>query len=360
MPSANDGLRFGIIGASSQVGAALAFHLRHFTNHVPKCFVRSDFSRNALRVFDIDCETLGNQRSPSKQQLLGLDVVLDFRYPAGQPSAIANDIKVNLSDVIHAVPKKCIFINVSSIMATGMGGGDRFVKHFFFPRTTYGYFKRQSERLTRSFGRYHDIKVFNFRLGQVHGFNQSVNAVFRQAFETETVVRVNAVASNLANVIFINNLSDSIESCVIGRVEPNLYTLVTCPQWTLHDLFCYYQKRYNFKTPVEFNAVNGLTDGNIKNRVFSVLRPFRPWLEQSILLRFPSLAIKLKGMYRTTELVKQFSDYSTESIVGTQIQGEPPTKLIQQGSSSVEDILKVELAMEELYMDFISRARLLR
>jgi len=177
----SNSLKVAIFGASSQVGSSVAFYLKHFTAHQPFCFIRSKYSAVFFEMADIT--TIAADISDTallREHLKDMDIVLDFTFPAGQVFQIPKLIAQNFESIISAMPAKAAFVHMSSIMAYGMPSEEKQLRSYTFPRASYGYTKREAEKNANKTGAKYGIKVFNFRLGQVHGFLQSVSSSFRE------------------------------------------------------------------------------------------------------------------------------------------------------------------------------------
>src|SRR6185437_438139 len=163
----------GILGASSQVGSSVALYLKKFPGVRVICFIRSDYSKIFFELFGIEYRKLEDTVSPADFE--PLDVILDFRYPAVQMHQILNRSREDIRKTLAAMRPGTTYFYMSSIMAYGMPDEKKWIAHYRFPRSSYAYIKRALEKFTVREGRKKGIRIYNYRLGQVHGFLQSVN-----------------------------------------------------------------------------------------------------------------------------------------------------------------------------------------
>ena len=121
------------------------------------------------------------------------------------------------------------------------------------------YIKRTIEKFTTAQGKERGIRVYNFRLGQVHGFLQSVNGSFRKKLSESDLAVLDGNPDDPVNIIFIHPLCEAIVHCIEGRHRPGLYTLVSNPQWTLQELYEYYLNYYAVYN--NLRQISGVTPG---------------------------------------------------------------------------------------------------
>ena len=234
-------MKIGIIGASSQVGSSLAFYFKHFTTVEPVCFIRSSYSSVSFDIASVEYR-LKDSSNWAKEEFDGFDAVIDCSYPGGQLYEIGDSIKKQLRTIMPLLKPGTSFIYMSTIMAFGMPDSFKQVKNFTVPRSTYAYLKRKAEKEVRQLSEKHLIDGYNFRLGQVHGFLQSVNSSYREKLSMNKEVKLDGTAAGLVNIIFIPTLAEAIIKAATKKIVPGLYSLVNSPQWNLSQLYEYYKQ----------------------------------------------------------------------------------------------------------------------
>lgn len=343
-------MKIGIIGASSQVGSSLAFYLKHFSGAEPVCFIRSGYSRVFFEMAGLTYVTTDIKDSNAlRQAFSSLDGVIDCTYPSGQLYEIPESIRENLKAIISALPENSFFIYMSTIMAFGMPTGFRTVKHFTIPQTTYSFIKRKAENITDTLCAKFNVRGYNFRLGQVHGFLQSVNGSYREKFRYGDVIRVNGKPDDLVNVIFIPTLAEAILKAAGDQIKPGLYSLVNEPQWTLQQLHDFYFSYYEYGNAVVFDSAGktGIRQST-KKFIANHVRKWRPLLESYILLKREELYKKVKGRFRVSEMAGS-AYVKSETYTDFHLIGRNPGKLISGMHCSVTQVIEKEKQMEEKY-----------
>lgn len=343
-------VKIGIIGASSQTGSSVAWFLQKFPEIQVVCFIRSSYSRIFFDLMNITCESLDvNNAEEARQKLGALDVVLDFGYPAGQLHEILSRSKDSIGKTIAAMKKGGSYFYMSSIMAYGMPDNDHQLRHFSIPRTPYAYIKRTIEKFTFAQGRKHGVNIYNFRLGQVHGFLQSVNGSFRKKLSETNIALLDGNKEDPVNIIFIYPLCEAIVQCAKGEHKPGLYTLVSTPQWTLEQLYRYYTDYYNLPTDLAYapRTVKKARVGLVQ-RCINLARPYRSVLETYLLMRVPSLAVKLKGSFRQSELLSGGPGANREYL-DANLLGTPTVPTISGLTTDPASIKRIEKEYEERY-----------
>jgi nucleoside-diphosphate-sugar epimerase len=344
--------RIGILGASSQTGSSVAFFLRKFPDMEVTCFIRSSYSKVFFEFTGISYQYIDtNDKADLLQKLGAIDVVLDFGYPTGQLHEILDRSKGNIRKVLEVMKKGSLYFYMSSIMAYGMPENEKWINHYRLPRTSYSYIKRSIEKFTFSSGKKAGIKVYNFRLGQVHGFLQSVNGSFRKKLSDTDIALVDGKADDPANIIFIYPLCEAIVQCIQGRHPAGLYTLVASPNWKLKELYDYYIHYYDLPAHVEyFPKETKKEKGGLVQRGLSLAKPYRSLLETYVLMQFPGLAVRLKGGFRRQELLQQrASVISRLDYIDYNLLGIPSVASIPGLATTPGEVLKMEKEMEESY-----------
>ena len=350
----------GIIGASSQVGASVALFLQKEKSVSVTCYVRSSYSEVFFELQGIDCRQIDLRDDAGLREKIGsMDVILDFGYPAGQLHEILGRSKDNIGQLLRVMKKGSAYFYMSSIMAYGMPENEKWIGHYRIPRTSYAYIKRSIEKFTIREGKKQGIRVYNFRLGQVHGFLQSVNGSFRKKLSDSVVAKIDGRPDDPANIIFIHPLCEAIMECAAGKHPPGLYTLVASPQWTLQELYDYYVRYY--KLPVRLVFCPAATKKKKKGFLqmgIDLAKPYRSLLETYVLMRFPSLAVRLKGGFRQSQLSQQQgSSLDGLEYIDFNLLGTPPFRMIAGLTTAPEKVFGIEKECEEHYNALIKAGR---
>lgn len=343
----------GILGASSQVGSSVALYLKKFPGVRVICFIRSDYSKIFFELFDIEYRKLEERDEAAlKTALEPLDVILDFRYPAVQMHQILTRSKQDIGAALAAMRPGATYFYMSSIMAYGMPDNKKWIAHYRFPRTSYSYIKRELEKFTVQEGRQKAIRIYNYRLGQVHGFLQSVNGSFRKKLGETNVALIDGNPDDPVNIIFIYPLCEAILSCVKGIHPPGLYTLVSEPQWTLFQLYDYYNRQYcHGSLSLEFHpAAEGSPRRSPLQRMIDIARPYRALVETYLLMKLPSLAVTMKGKFRQGQLSGgKDRVYTDMEYIDFNLLGTPPLRRIEGLTADPGTILEMEKELEAYY-----------
>lgn len=348
-------MRIGIIGASSQVGSSLAFFFKKFTTEQITCFIRSSYSDIFFDILEIPYKQINiNNKKELKEILKDFDVIVDFTYPTGQIYSIPQTIKNNIANIISSMPTDSVYIYMSSIMAFGMPSDRKYVKDFFISRTAYGYIKRLAEKATKKFGKRYHVRTYNFRLGQVHGFLQSVNSSFREKLTQEKVAYIDGNPYELTNTIFISSIASAIIKCTKNIEVPGTYTLVSNPQWTLEELYNYYRDYYNINTFIEFIPAEAAPKKlSIRKFIFNILKSFRYLLEIYVLMKLPFVSLKVKGKYREKTVRDIISEKDAVKYIDFNFLGSTPDEKISEIDSEKHTIFNIERECDAFYNEII-------
>ncbi|HTL07866.1 MAG TPA: NAD(P)-dependent oxidoreductase [Chitinophagaceae bacterium] len=352
-------MRIGIIGGSSQVGASLALYFKMYTEHEVVAFVRSSYSRVFFDLCQLETQAinLGNNASLS-ESLASLDLIIDCSYPAGQLHSILPSIRKNVQAVLAAMPAKAVFVYMSSIMAYGMPDGQVKIAHYRLPRTAYAFIKRRAESYIEQVSRKFNKTAYSFRLGQVHGFLQSVNESFKEKLAAHSTAYITGSPDDLTNTIFISSLGDAILKCGNRELSPGVYTLVSQPQWTLKELYGYYLSMYNIDTDLVFMPISK----NVKRKslfpagLMAFLKKHRPLLETYILMQLPKMAVKFKGRFRQSEVYRVVNERADQPSIDFNLLGKPGLQTVTGISSDVQEVTRYEKEMELFYTASLNKA----
>ncbi|MDB5223201.1 MAG: hypothetical protein JWN83_1868 [Chitinophagaceae bacterium] len=342
-------MRIAIIGASSQVGSSLALYFKQNTDVVPVCFIRSTYSVVFFETSEIEYRII-NRDEWLKTDFADIDAVVDCTYPSGQLYEIERLVKTQLQSLFKILPPQIIFIYLSTIMAFGMPDKFKYVKYFFIPRSTYAYLKRRAEVTVRRLSQQYKISGYNFRLGQVHGFLQSVNASYREKFSMNKTIFIDGHPTDLTNIIFISNLAQAIIVAAKKNISPGTYSLVNKPQWTLSQLYKYYQEYYSLQNDILFtNYVKRSLKQRLSGLIISNLKNYRSLLETFFLIRNEKLYAKIKGRYRFLEVKRSITMQKRKVYTDFHILGKNPGKIIDDLQYSPNEVFISEKLMEKRY-----------
>lgn len=344
-------MRIGIIGASSQVGSSLAMHLSLHKGIVPICFVRSEYPAVFFEVVGVEYRLIDFTDIPKlTMQLADLELIIDCSYPSGQLYQIGKEIKKQLTAILGAMPSGIPFIYCSTIMAFGMPDGQKYVKNYWLPRSTYAYIKRIAERTVKNLSAKYSFPAFIFRLGQVHGFLQSVNESYREKLFMNKTIKLEGKPGDLVNIIFIESLAVAVIKAGSKQIEHGTYSLVNYPQWTLQQLYDHYIVYYSFQNKIQFTG--GASSGNHSSAMSSLLESankMRPLFETLILLRIPKLYIKVKGKYRIMNVRRMGGTAVPPDYIDFHLLGINPGRLIEGLDSDPKAVLLKEKETENYY-----------
>lgn len=344
-------MKIGIIGASSQVGSSLALHLKEHPGIVPVCFIRSaypavffDISGIEYRVIDLHNQTA------LKRDFEDINLFIDCSYPSGQLYEIADEIKRQLKIFFAAMPAEASFIYCSTIMAFGMPDGQKQVKNYFIPLSTYAHLKRIAEKTVNRIANQYNISAFIFRLGQVHGFLQSVNTSYREKLSMNKTITLDGNPTDLVNIIFIETLAEAVIRVGLKEMATGSYSLVNYPQWTLKQLYDYYISCYSLENKVQFiKDIKSSTKRSGYKISLAPLKKYRALLETFFLIRNKKIYIKVKGKYRRMNVRHSVNVNTKSDYTDFHLLGKNPGLLINGLSSEPHYILNKEKNIEKSY-----------
>lgn len=343
-------MKIGIIGASSQVGSSVAIYLKLMGFDNATCFVRSKYSNVLFQMFNIPFEQIDyNNKQQLSQTLQQYDLIADFTYPAGQLFEIPKLIEKNTEAIISCMKPNSAYVYMSSIMAYGTPIEDNYISNYIIPRSSYAFIKRKAEATIKKYCSKHNIKPYLFRLGQVHGFLQSVSHSYKKNLSKDNEYLVNGTANDATNTIFISTLCEALINCAEGKAAPGLYTLVSEPQWTLQHLYEYYTSQYNYNCQIKFSPFPAAAKNKtIKDRIKDIAKRNRALIENYILINRPALMIKMKGNYRITELKAAVANKAIQSK-DYNLLGKPAHASVAKANADYNTIKEIEQKIETAY-----------
>ena len=325
------------------------------------CLIRSAYSRVFFELFGLRYEYL-QTGSPEqiREQLGRFDVVLDFAYPAGQLHEILEQSRENISNTLSAMRKGSKYFYMSSIMAYGMPDDQKWIGHYRVPRTSYSYIKREIEKHCLQEGNRCGISIYNFRLGQVHGFLQSVSASFRKKLSLAGTAVLDGRPSDKVNIIFIHSLCAAILDCAKGLHAPGLYTLVNTPQWTLEELYQYYLQFYRMDASLQFRPSELMSKPkrSLARYAIELAKPHRALLETYVLMKAPKFYIRMKGRFRQDAFSVLTPEDSQQPYLDYNLLGTPPLQTISGPEAGFEQTMTIERETADYYHSILSAASL--
>lgn len=256
-------MKVGIVGANSQVGTELTvlFAERDDVSVVP--IVRNRLGTHFLRHLGIDCEIADvTDDADADRALADLDVVVvaAFAWQYSQEGFEARGArKTNEGIVRNAVehaPGDAHVVYFSSQAAYG----DEINAPQYTDWSLYTREKRNAERILAETCSAEDKRGYAFRLGFVHGVNQSRTDALRTGLSEHSHVYVVTDPEKSSNVIHTVTLRDAILQCGDGRVSPGVYSLVNEPQWTWREVCEFYSPEavtLHYRPPGESSGLFG-------------------------------------------------------------------------------------------------------
>lgn len=344
-------MKIGIIGASSQVGSSLALHLKEHTGIIPVCFIRSVYPAIFFEISGIEYRILDTNNPVGLKKIFSdIDLFVDCGYPSGQLYEITKQIKAQLNNLFAAMPRGASFIYCSTIMAFGMPDQQKKVKNYIIPRSTYAYLKRIAEKTVRNLSGKNSIDGFIFRLGQVHGFLQSVNGSYREKLSMNKTITVEGNPGDLVNIIFIETLAEAVIRAGTKKIPAGTYSLVNFPQWTLKQLYDHYTVYYSLQNEVRY--ITGFTQPAKSPRYkisLGSLKKYRALPETFFLTRSKNIYIKVKGKYRLMNIKRSINESSTAEYSDFHLLGQNPGKMLIDLPCKPQYIFDKEKEMDSLY-----------
>ncbi len=351
-------MKIGIIGGNSQVGSSVAYYFKKYTDVDVICFVRSSYSKIFFELHKIPFNSIDlNNKADLKEKLKDCNAVIDFTLPSGELYSISKTIDEILENIISGLSEKQVYIYMSSIMAYGMPPREKNIKSYFLPQSSYAFIKRKAEKKCLQWGKKYGVKTYNFRLGQVHGFLQSVNSSFREKLTQNPVAYFDGNESDVTNTVFINSIAESIIRFSKGNENQGTYTLISNPQWTLKQLYEFYIEFYGIPVTLKF-IPKPENKRNLRNSILSILKKYRPILETYILMKLPSLSFKVKGKYRENEIrLLKNERVSNPEYIDYNLLGKPDRQIIDEVNTDYSIVFNLEKDMEKNYLNVLNLNR---
>src|ERR1035437_990600 len=352
--------RIGILGANGQVASEVAIYLSQFDDIEVVCFLRNKYSVILFEKIGIKYCIIDYYKADLfKNEIYSCDVVCDFAYPSGRLEDIYSKSKIYQDNIMRHMQNKGIYIYMSSIMAYGMADEEEPLKEYRMARGSYAVTKRKIEKSVKKNGHKYGLQCYNFRLGQVHGFLQSVTNYYREIFDGNDIVYKKSM--NLpTSVVFTSTIGDAIKSIIENKNQLpfKTYTIVLNPQWTMNDVVNYYSEKY--KVLPKINCV----DDDLKNtpsiNIFKSLltkyllksrKSIEPLLDRII----PSLFPLLKSNYRIRVIKQQIREKISDTSVNLmQMTGEVPSSHLLPMKSETNQIMQKQLWIEKRILSVLN------
>lgn len=342
-----------LLGGSSQVAIEVAMYLKR--QGIPcVSIVRSQYSAIIHRLMDLKCVVCSSGDEEFKQTISSAEVVADFTFPSGLTALVIPISKSQIENTISQMKSGARYVYMSSIWAHGMGPGETTVKNYLFPRGQYSYIKRQVEAFVRSTAQKQNVLPFNLRLGQVHGFLQSVKCDYVvQGAAGKVLLPFSEQAK--ANIVFTYNVAETLEKINNNEINQGTYTLILSPQWEVKQLYGFYESVLNTRFFLNFKEV--AQPKGLKGKVNDLIVRFRPFLETYILMKFPKLALKVKSQFRLQKVAGAFTKNELQNLYQSpdHLTGELNKANFLPLTTNSYDLKQIWLSLENEYKELITR-----
>ena len=306
----------GILGANGQVGSEVCLFLSQMSGVrvIPIC--RTELSSAFLRQCGLECRH-GTFDSPeaTRNLLADCDLVIDCSLPKGRPSEIRASMTRLITNGIRFAPSNARFVYISTVMAFGVGGRDKFWRDHHVSRTIYGATKRYAERLCFRLGRRVGREVYILRLGQVHGQLQAASWGLLHGIRNE----VTYVPAGPSWTVFAFTIAEALLNIALGKERPGLYTLVSSPQWSWKELHEFYCRRLGVRPQIVeeecedtariwLGRVRSLWTRLILNPLLATLARNREIIAGNLLSVFPKLERRTAALYSRRSAAAQIAE----------------------------------------------------
>lgn len=308
-------LNIAIIGSNGQVGCEVAFCLSLMDNITTTCFVRSAYSSFLFRQANIKSVAADfGKVQDLHADLSGFDLVADFSYPSGELPDFQKRISNHVTAVMSRMKRGSKYVHMSSLMAFGMPAGMREIQYFRVPRSSYAVVKRSSEKAVFRSASTNKVEPFCIRLGEVHGVFQSVSQQIRQQLSRGQIL-VEGEPHEASIAVFASSVAHALVQIGNGTVVSGTHSLTANPQWTLMEVYDFYQSKLQSPSDVRFIGCHRPTiRQSIRQTLLHVLMPYRFWLDAGVLMHHPKLFAKAKGTYRKLIATSRIPDLLPSAV----------------------------------------------
>ena len=293
--------RIGIVGANGQLGSEVCLFLseRADVQVVPIC--RNAIGAIFLNRCGLDVR-IGSTQTPesSRSLLYDLDLIADFSLPAGSSSLVRSQIRNVIANVTCHAPDGIPFVYLSSILAFGNPDFRSPLKTYWFSQNAYGSTKRYGEHLAKRLSAKYRRPSYLFRVGVVHG---ELQAASRQAVKDLSATRnLTAYIPDCDSyTVFAFSVAEALVSVAYGKEPPGLYTLVSSPAWSWHDLHQYLSERAGVSQSTVLlrreRRVKSSGLARVKDLTFAALRGRKELLNGYVGAILPQLEQQMRATY---------------------------------------------------------------
>lgn len=236
-------MNIGIVGANSQVGTELTALFAEHDDVSIRPIVRNRLGTHFLRSLGIDSTVADvTDDADARAALADLDVVViaAFAWQYSQEGFQARGArKANeaiVRNTVEHAPTDARIIYFSSQAAFGNEiGAPQYSDWSLYTRE-----KRNAEATLADACEETDKRGYAFRLGFVHGVNQSRTSELASGLSAYPHVYVGADPDKPSNVVHTVTLRDAVLKCGSGRTPAGTYSIVNEPQWTWREVCEHY------------------------------------------------------------------------------------------------------------------------
>jgi nucleoside-diphosphate-sugar epimerase len=202
-----------------------------------------------LRRHGFECRIGSAADSGQAPALLeGCDVVADFTLPTGSAYEVREQMRKLIPTAVAAAPPRTPYVYLSSVTAFGFRDFESPLRNYRFSRNSYGSSKRYAEALVERACSGAGRERYTLRVGVVHGELQAVTrAMVRQA--RANAGRVASVPDCESFTVFAFSIAEALAAIALGKVRPNVYTLLSNPGWRWEDVHLHLAARAGLDPP---------------------------------------------------------------------------------------------------------------
>ncbi|GEM_PF-1941758 len=343
-----------IFSASSQVGSSVALYLHLFEKARVIAYSRSQFPAVFFEALGIEHRLIPKEVVALRTQLENVDGVIDFSVPHGEFWENRVVLRRHLSALIGSVKQGTPFVSMSTQNAYGFKDNDIFIRSRLTDwASPYCSLKRYGERLVQRFGVQSSVPTFNLRLGQVHGFLQSVSHQFSEHVGTASSLRVFGNATDPVNTLFIQDLGEALLQIVAGQVKPGAYSVLSQPQWTQDELYQYYRNWTGNMCLIEFSGHgrSSTITQQLRSAALRWVERHRGFVDVVMLQHWPWLAAKAKGIHRARSFGMASS--GADPMPERNLLGIPSLPILGDPAGTPERVLERERRMRTAWLEAI-------
>lgn len=345
--------KIAILSGSSQVAFSVAIYLSYFKKAEITALSRdSKYSEPIYRLVGIVNKTIPTNLEVLKLTLEEFDIIIDFSLPKSEFWDNKKILGEHYSNLFKCLPKDIPFIAISTQNAYGFRESDKYIRSRLTDWSSpYCSLKRFGEKKVLNLGKKYNVPTYNIRLGQVHGFLQSVSHRFCSDISDRSSIYIDGKGDDFTNILFISDIGESVLEILSRRWSSGTYSLISLPQWTQKDLYDYYIKWCNVKTKVNFIGSIKKSRINLVGYLFNILIKHRGFIDVVILQNLPFVARKAKARHRINMFRSKIKD---PKVVFNNLLGTPSLNIISNGTNSLPiEVYRDEKIMYEMYINAI-------